>query len=185
MVPAQRSSPWRIDSVWRRRNHGERCGAKQLKPYTDHDINHDLGQVCFAAMRVLERARERPERRDTAGAVSREQHGRRCASRLTAMATSATPQDERRRSPWPLPSPRPSPRGRGRLRSAPRATFMVKPLPRGQARIFVGAALAAICQGAARAPVAAKAAPTGAGADLRGSGVSRDLPGCGTRACRG
>jgi len=45
---------------------------------------------------------------------------------LTAMATSATPEDERRCSPWPFPSPRPFPGGRGRLRSALRATFMVR-----------------------------------------------------------
>jgi hypothetical protein len=32
---------------------------------------------------------------------------------LTAMATSATPEDERRCSPWPFPSPRPSSRGTG------------------------------------------------------------------------
>ena len=40
------------------------------------------------------------------------------------MATSATPDHERRCSPWPFPSPRPSPRARGRW-SALRATFIV------------------------------------------------------------
>jgi len=49
-----------------------------------------------------------------------------CLDKLTAMATSATPEDERRCSPWPFPSPRPSPRGRRGLRSALRAIFMVR-----------------------------------------------------------
>ena len=44
---------------------------------------------------------------------------------LTAMATSATPDHERRCSPWPFPSPRPSPSGRGGRWSALRATFIV------------------------------------------------------------
>jgi hypothetical protein len=55
-------------------------------------------------------------------------HGIVCSDRLTAMATSATPEEERRCSPWPFPSPRPFPRGRGRLSSALRATFMVSAL---------------------------------------------------------
>jgi len=41
------------------------------------------------------------------------------------MATSATPEDETRCSPWPLPSPRRSPRRSGGLRRALRATFVV------------------------------------------------------------
>jgi len=42
------------------------------------------------------------------------------------MATSATPEDERRCSPWPFRSPRTSPRGERRTsRSALRATVMV------------------------------------------------------------
>ena len=44
---------------------------------------------------------------------------------LTAMATSATPDHERRCSPWPFPSPRPSPSGRGG-EGALRATFIVR-----------------------------------------------------------
>jgi len=39
------------------------------------------------------------------------------------MATSATPEDERRCSPWPLPLPRPSLRGRRGPRSATARDF--------------------------------------------------------------